>query len=41
MFTQRITRERTIELGARSASAGAAMFAPLELPTALGALGPW
>ena len=40
MFTHRITRERTIELGARSASVGAAMFAPLELPTALDALGP-
>ena len=40
MFTQRITRERTIELGARSASVGAAMFAPLELPTVLDALEP-
>jgi indolepyruvate decarboxylase len=40
MFTQRITRERTIEIGARSASVGAATFAPLELPTALAALEP-
>ena len=40
MFTQRITRERTIELGAQSASVGAAVFAPLELPTVLDALEP-
>jgi TPP-dependent 2-oxoacid decarboxylase len=38
MFTQHITRERTVELGARSASVGAATFAPVELPTALAAL---
>ncbi|NMO94062.1 alpha-keto acid decarboxylase family protein [Actinomycetospora sp. TBRC 11914] len=37
-FTQRITRSRTIELGARTASVGAATFSPVELPTALGAL---
>ena len=40
LFSQRITRTRTIELGARSASVGAATFAPLELPTALAALEP-
>jgi TPP-dependent 2-oxoacid decarboxylase len=40
MFTQRITRERTIEIGAVSASVGAATFSPLELPTALAALEP-
>jgi indolepyruvate decarboxylase len=40
LFSQRITRARTIELGARSASVGAATFAPLELPTALAALEP-
>jgi alpha-keto-acid decarboxylase len=40
IFTQRITRARTIELGARSASVGAAVFAPLALPTALAALEP-
>jgi indolepyruvate decarboxylase len=40
LFSQRITRARTIELGARSASVGAAAFAPLELPTALAALEP-
>ncbi|MDL5156946.1 alpha-keto acid decarboxylase family protein [Actinomycetospora termitidis] len=39
-FTQRITRSRTIELGARTASVGAATFSPVELPTALGALVP-
>ena len=40
LFSQRITRAQTIELGARSASVGAAAFAPLELPTALAALEP-
>ncbi|GLZ56246.1 thiamine pyrophosphate-binding protein [Actinomycetospora sp. NBRC 106378] len=39
-FTQRITRSRTIELGARTASVGAATFSPVELPTALAALVP-
>jgi alpha-keto-acid decarboxylase len=39
-FTQRITRSRTIELGARTASVGAATFSPVELPAALGALVP-
>ena len=40
MFTQRITRSRTIEIGAHSASVGAAVFAPLALSTALAALEP-
>ena len=40
LFSQRITRARTIELGALAASVGAATFAPLELPTALAALEP-
>lgn len=39
-FTQRITRPRTIELGAWTASVGAATFSPVELPTALAALVP-
>ena len=39
-FTQRITRARTVELGATTASVGAATFAPVELPTALAALTP-
>jgi indolepyruvate decarboxylase len=39
-FTQRITRPRTIELGPGTASVGAATFAPVELPAALGALVP-
>ena len=39
-FTQRITRSRTVELGARTASVGAATFSPVELPTALAALVP-
>ncbi|HEY2224970.1 alpha-keto acid decarboxylase family protein [Actinomycetospora sp.] len=39
-FTQRITRSRTIELGPRTASVGAATFSPVELPSALGALVP-
>jgi alpha-keto-acid decarboxylase len=38
LFSQRITRSRTIELGAATASVGSATFAPLELPTALTAL---
>jgi alpha-keto-acid decarboxylase len=40
MFTQRVTRARTIEVGAESASVGAAVFAPLTLPAALAALEP-
>jgi alpha-keto-acid decarboxylase len=40
LFTQRITRARTIELGPRSASVGSAVFAPLELSAALAALQP-
>ena len=40
LFSQRIPRGRTIELQARSASVGAAVFAPLELSTALAALRP-
>ena len=40
LFSQRITRARTIELGARSASVGTAVFAPVELPAALAALQP-
>jgi TPP-dependent 2-oxoacid decarboxylase len=39
-FTQRVDRPHTIELAAASASVGAATFAPLALPDALGALGP-
>ncbi|WP_243418448.1 alpha-keto acid decarboxylase family protein [Actinomycetospora cinnamomea] len=38
MFTQHITRSRTIDIGARSVTVGAATFAPVELPTALAAL---
>ncbi|WP_285655395.1 thiamine pyrophosphate-binding protein [Actinomycetospora sp. NBRC 106375] len=38
MFTQHITRSRTIDVGPRTASVGAASFAPVELPTALAAL---
>ncbi|MEX5718394.1 alpha-keto acid decarboxylase family protein [Geodermatophilus maliterrae] len=38
MFTQHIDRDRTIDLGGRSAHVGAATFSPLELPTALAAL---
>ena len=37
-FTQRVDRPHTIELAAASASVGAATFAPLALPDALGAL---
>jgi alpha-keto-acid decarboxylase len=40
LFTQHITRSRTIELGARSATVGSATFAPLSLPAALAALTP-
>ncbi|MDD7965269.1 alpha-keto acid decarboxylase family protein [Actinomycetospora lemnae] len=40
MFTQHITRNRTIDVGPRSATVGAATFAPVELPTALAALRP-
>ncbi|MFC5142615.1 alpha-keto acid decarboxylase family protein [Actinomycetospora rhizophila] len=40
MFTQRITRNRTIDVGPRTAAVGAATFAPVELPTALAALEP-
>lgn len=40
LFTQHITRSRTIEIGAREASVGEARFGPIELPDALAALGP-
>ena len=40
LFSQRITRARAVELGAHSASVGAAVFAPVELPAALAALQP-
>ncbi|WP_249522407.1 alpha-keto acid decarboxylase family protein [Modestobacter marinus] len=40
LFTQRISRARTIDLSPRSARVGAAVFAPLELPAALAALRP-
>jgi TPP-dependent 2-oxoacid decarboxylase len=40
LFSQKITRSRTIELGAHAASVGSATFAPVELPTALAALVP-
>lgn len=40
LFTQRITRSRTIDVGARAASVGAATFAPIELADALTALAP-
>jgi TPP-dependent 2-oxoacid decarboxylase len=40
LFSQKITRARTVELGALSARVGAATFAPIELPTALAALEP-
>ena len=40
MFTQHITRSRTIDVGPRSVAVGAATFAPVELPTALAALEP-
>ena len=40
MFTQRITRARTIDLAPRTAAVGAATFSPVELPTALAALEP-
>ncbi|MDF2978357.1 MAG: thiamine pyrophosphate protein binding domain protein [Actinomycetospora sp.] len=40
MFTQTITRSRTIDLGPRAVAVGAATFAPVELPTALAALEP-
>lgn len=40
LFSQRITRSRTIDIGAHSASVGAAVFAPLALPSALAALEP-
>ncbi|GAA3616655.1 alpha-keto acid decarboxylase family protein [Microlunatus ginsengisoli] len=38
LFTQQITRSRTVEVNARTASVGAATYAPIELPTALAAL---
>ena len=38
LFTQQITRSRTIEVNARTASVGAATYGPIELPTALAAL---
>ena len=37
-FTQTIDRERTVELGAATASVGAETFAPLSLPAALSVL---
>ncbi|MBB3675191.1 alpha-keto acid decarboxylase family protein [Modestobacter versicolor] len=40
LFSQVVTRARTIELNAGSAAVGAAVFTPLELPAALGALRP-
>ncbi len=40
MFTQHITRGRTIDVGPWSVAVGAATFAPVELPTALAALEP-
>ncbi len=40
LFTQRITRSRTIDLGARAAAVGPAVFAPVELADALAALAP-
>jgi indolepyruvate decarboxylase len=40
LFSQHITRARTIELGAGTARVGSATFAPIELPTALAALTP-
>jgi alpha-keto-acid decarboxylase len=39
-FTQVITRERTIEIGPRSASVGATVFSPVALPRALSSLLP-
>jgi alpha-keto-acid decarboxylase len=38
LFSQRITRSRTIEIGADAAGVGAATFAPVALPAALAAL---
>lgn len=40
LFTHEITRQRTIEIGAVSASVGAASFAPLELRDAIAGLVP-
>lgn len=40
LFTQRITRSRTIEVGADRASVGSATFGPVTLPAALEALAP-
>jgi alpha-keto-acid decarboxylase len=40
LFSQKITRSRTIELGAAAASVGSATFAPVSLPAALMALVP-
>ena len=40
LFSQQITRDRTIEIGAVSASVGEQSFAPLELPDALRGAGP-
>ena len=40
LFTQRITRSRTIDLGARTAAVGSAVFGPVELADALAALAP-
>ena len=38
LFTQHLTRARTIEVTARTASVGSAVYGPIELPTALAAL---
>jgi alpha-keto-acid decarboxylase len=38
LFTQHLTRARTVEVTARTASVGAAVYGPIELPTALAAL---
>ena len=40
LFTQHITRARTVEIGARESSVGEARFGPIELPDALAALVP-
>ena len=40
LFTQRITRSRTIDVGARSASVGSAVFAPIDLADAIAGLAP-
>lgn len=40
LFTQHITRARTVEIGALESSVGEARFGPIELPDALAALVP-